>query len=229
MKWVGQHKLPPLETVHDLGVFYRPSNSASVNPSEIKSNSQSEPESGSRDPRLVRLQALEGYIAPLDFDVSSEQPRESWLSKVGQKPLQWVDKRNMKALYKAHAKHNKICDSKYSSISTAMLDSSNKIAEIHCKIEILQRSQGSVIQRSRHYIEELERLEMAKKEEEGKREKAVKEIYGKADKKIEKAYEKEEKVANRIFWIVITKADGRNGKEDSLFAVESGRTAPVHP
>lgn len=54
----------------------------------------------------------------------------------------------------------------------------------------------------------------------------MKEIYGGADKKIEKAYEKEEKIANRILWVVITKADGTPVEEESLFRVGSGTTTP---
>ncbi|PVH74222.1 hypothetical protein DL98DRAFT_658957 [Cadophora sp. DSE1049] len=221
----GQLKLPPLETVHDLGDFYRPSDPASINSDEIETNSQIETVSGVRDPRLLRLQALEGYITPLDFDVSSEPSPEGWLSKMGQKPLLWANQRQAKALEKAHAKHQKKCDSKASAVAAATLDSSNTIAEIDNKIEILHDSQGSFIQGSGHESEELERLEIAKQEEEEKREKKVKEIYGKVDKKIEKAYKKEEKVANRILWIVITNADGPV-EEESLFKVESGTIAP---
>ncbi|KAL5331379.1 hypothetical protein ACEPPN_000909 [Leptodophora sp. 'Broadleaf-Isolate-01'] len=222
----GQLKLPPLETVHDLGVSYRPGDPASINSDEIETNSQIENVSGVRDPRLLRLEALEGYITPLDFDVSPEPQPESWVSKMGQKPLRWANQRQTKALEKAHAKHQKMRESKASAVSAATLDSSNIIAEIDNKIETLHHSQGSFVQGSGHENEELERLEMAKREEEEKREKAVKEIYGGADKKMKNAYKKEEKVANRILWIVITKADGTPVEEESLFKVETGTIVP---
>ncbi|KAH9206324.1 hypothetical protein DL95DRAFT_315802 [Leptodontidium sp. 2 PMI_412] len=117
-------------------------------------------------------------------------------------------------------------ESKASAVSAATLDSSNIIAEIDNKIETLHHSQGSFVQGSGHENEELERLEMAKREEEEKREKAVKEIYGGADKKMKNAYKKEEKVANRILWIVIAKADGTPVEEESLFKVETKTIVP---
>ncbi|KAH6953917.1 hypothetical protein BKA56DRAFT_681693 [Ilyonectria sp. MPI-CAGE-AT-0026] len=156
-------KLPPLETVHDLGVPHSHSAPASINSDEITTNSRIETVSGVKDPRLLRLQALEGYITPLDFDVSEPSP-ESWLSKMGQKPLRWANNRQMKALEKANEKCHKTRDSKASVVSAATLDSGNTIAEIDNKIERLRHSQGSLLQESGHENEELERLETAKRE-----------------------------------------------------------------
>ncbi|KAH6976660.1 hypothetical protein EDB80DRAFT_306082 [Ilyonectria destructans] len=221
----GKLKLPALETLHDLSVPPGHSAPAVNNTDEIEANSRIETVSGVEDLRLLRLQALEGYIAPLDFDVSEPSP-ESWLSKMGQKPLRWANNRQMKALEKANEKCHKTRDSKAAVVSAATLDSGNTIAEIDNKIERLRHSQGSLLQGSGHESEELERLETAKREEEEKRAKTVKEIYGGADKKREKAYKKEEKVANRILWVVITKADGTLVEEESLFRVQSETTTP---
>jgi hypothetical protein len=60
-------------------------------------------------------------------------------------------------------------------------------------------------------------LQLVKREEEEKGKKTIKETYRWVDKKIEKAYKKEEKVANRILWVVIAKADGTSVEEESLF------------
>ncbi|KAH7120424.1 hypothetical protein B0J13DRAFT_532305 [Dactylonectria estremocensis] len=212
-------KLPPLETVHDLGVSHSYSVPASISSNEIKTNSHIKSVSGVKDPHLLRLQALEGYIAPLDFNVTEPSP-ENWLSKMGQKPLRWANHRQIKALEKAHEKSNKTRNSKACAVSAATLDSGNTIAEIDNEIEILHHSQAS-FQGSGHECEELERLGTAKREEEKKNEKRVKEMYGGVDKKIEKAYKKEEKVANRILWVVITKANGTPLEEETLFRVES--------
>jgi hypothetical protein len=212
----GNLKLPPLETVHDLGIYHRHSPLESIQSNEGRAaKGPLEIVSGLKDPRLLRLQALEGYIAPLSFDVPAPPP-ESWMSKMSQKPLRWANERQMKALEKTQAKCHKKRDSKASAVSAATLPSDNAIVEIDRQI--------SFIQGSRHEREELEKLEAAKREEEANREKKVKEVYKGADKKMEKAYKKEEKVANRILWVVITKADSSSVEEESLIRVDSGTT-----
>lgn len=130
----------------------------------------------------------------------------------------------MKALEKTQVKVHKKRDSKASAVSAATLPSDNAIVEIDRQIEMLHYGQESSIHGSRHESEELERLEAAKREEEAIREKKVKEIYKGSDKKMEKVYKKEEKVANRILWIVVTKADSTPVGEESLFRVDSGTT-----
>ncbi|KFY76290.1 hypothetical protein V499_04016 [Pseudogymnoascus sp. VKM F-103] len=220
----GNLKLPPLETVHDLGSHHRHSLPASIQSGE--GQAAKDPLKiglGLEDPRLLRLKALEGYIAPLTFDVPAPPP-ESWMSKMSQKPLRWANERQMKALEKTQAKCHKKRDSKASAVSAATLPSDNAIFEIDRQIEILHNGQESFIQGSRHKSEELEKLEAAKREEEANKEKKVREIYKGSDKKMEKVYKKEEKVANRILWIVVTKADSTPVEEESLFRVDSRTT-----
>lgn len=78
----GNLKLPPLETVHDLGVHHRHSPPASIQSGEGgAAKGPLKIVSGLEDPRLLRLKALEGYIAPLSFDVPTPPP-ESWMSKM---------------------------------------------------------------------------------------------------------------------------------------------------
>lgn len=60
-----------------------------------------------RDPRLIRLKALEGYIAPLEFDVSAYPDKEGRLSKIGQAPLRWMNKKQMKKFHAAKTKSMK--------------------------------------------------------------------------------------------------------------------------
>ena len=220
----GNLKLPPLETVHDLGVYYRHSSSTSIQSGEGRvAEAPSNIVSGLEDPRLLRLKALKGYIVPLSFDVPILPP-ESWMARMSQKPLRWANERQMKALEKTQAKCYKKRDSKASAVSAATLPSDNVIVEIDRQIEMLHNGQGSFIQGSRHEGEELERLEAAKREEEANREKKIREIHKGLDKKMEKVYKKEEKVANRILWIVVTKADSTPVEEESLFRVDSGTT-----
>ncbi|KAH7236589.1 hypothetical protein BKA59DRAFT_460119 [Fusarium tricinctum] len=222
----GKLKLPPLQTIHDLGIPHSYSAPTSISSEGIQTNSRVELVSGVKDPRLLRLQALEGYIAPLNFNVSEPSPPESWLSRMGQKPLHWANNRQMKALEKAHKKWHKSRDSKASATSAPMLNSSNNSTRISTNIEIFHHNQGNSIQGSAHESAQLEELQMVQKEEEEKRKKTIKETYRGVDQKLEKAYKKEEKVANRILWVVIAKADGTPVEEESLFRVGSEMSAP---
>jgi hypothetical protein len=141
----GKLKLPPLETIHDFGIPHSDSTPTSISSEDIQSNGRVELVSGVKDPRLLRLQALEGYIAPLDFNVSEPSSPESWLLRMGQKPLDWANHRQMKALEKAHKKWHKSRDSKASAISASMLNSSTTSTRINTDIEILHHSQGNSV------------------------------------------------------------------------------------
>lgn len=189
----GKLKLPPLEDVNDL-VVYNP---------EIAFQGESGGEKPlEKDPRLLRLQALEGYIAPLDFDVSANPNPEGKLSKMGQAPLRWMNKKQMKKLDDAKAKSLKKREKKSAKVEAEEIKAQNEIAELDRRMEGLQE-------------DEMLQLELEKRHELEKRDAAIADIYKGTDKKMNKVYKKEEKVANRILWIVIHKADGTDG--DSLF------------
>lgn len=205
----GKLKLPPLETLQDLGPY---SPASSVNGSEI----QSTVISGIEDPRLLRLQVLKGYIAPLTFDVQGPAP-ESMFSRYSQAPLRWANKRQSSSLEKAHVKYNKKRDSKASAVEAEMLKAELEIKEIERQIEVLQYDDMSLVGGTGREKDEIEALEIRKAEETEKRDAKVKEIYNGTNKKINKVYKKEEKVANRILWIVIQKMDGSVGDGESLF------------
>lgn len=57
-----------------------------------------------RDPRLMRLKALEGFIAPLEFDDSAYPDKEGRFSKIGQAPLRWMNKNQIKKFHAAKTK-----------------------------------------------------------------------------------------------------------------------------
>jgi hypothetical protein len=60
----GKLQLPPLETVLDLGAYGSASSLNSNNDLSLPAVTALE------DPRLLHLQALEGFIAPLTFEVA---------------------------------------------------------------------------------------------------------------------------------------------------------------
>lgn len=197
----GKLKLPPLEDVQDLGAY---------NPEVAIENGPEGKKPLDKDPRLLRLQALEGYIAPLDFDVSANPTSEGKLSKMGQAPLRWMNKKQMKKLDDAKAKSLKKREKYSSKVEAEEIKAQNEIAELDRRMEGLKEDERLA-------------LEMEKKLKFEKRDAAIADIYKGTDKKMNKMYKKEEKVTNRILWIVITKADGTD--RDSLFRV--GTTATV--
>jgi hypothetical protein len=200
----GKLKLPSLEGAEDLGA-YNPMVAIDNGPDEEKQGKPLE-----KDPRLLRLKALEGYIAPLDFDVADAPTNEGRLSKMGQAPLRWMNKKQMKKLDGAKAKSLKKREKHSAEVEAEEIRAQNEIAELDRRMEGLNEDERS-------------ELEMAKKLELEKRDAAIANIYKGTDKKLNKVYKKEEKVTNRILWIVIHNADGTDG--DSLFRV--GTTATV--
>ena len=199
----GKLKLPPLEDAEDLGA-YNPMVAIENGPDGKKAEKPLE-----KDPRLLRLKALEGYIAPLEFEVDTTPTNEGKLSKMGQAPLRWMNKKQMKKIDDAKAKSLKKREKHASKVEAEEIRAQNEIAELDRRMEGLKED------------ERLE-LEEAKKLELEKRDAAIANIYKGADKKVNKVYKKEEKVANRILWIVIHKADGTDG--DSLFRVGTTTT-----
>lgn len=197
----GKLMLPPLEDIQDLGVY---------NPDVAVENESSGENSLEKDPRLLRLKALEGYIAPLDFEVAAHPTSEGKLSKMGQAPLRWMNRKQMKKLDDAKAKTMKKREKRSAEVEAEEIKAQNEIAELDRRMEGLKE-------------DERYELEQAKQSELEKREAAIANIHKGTDKKMNKVYKKEEKVTNRILWIVIHKADGTDG--DSLFRVGTTTTA----
>jgi hypothetical protein len=193
-------KLPPLEDVQDLGVY---------NPVVVDEKWPDRDKPFEEDPRLLRLRALEGYIAPLDFDVAADPISEGKLRKIGQAPLRWMNKKQMKKLDDAKMKSIKKREKHSAKVEAEQIKAQNEIRELDRRMEGLTED------------ERLE-LEMEKKLELEKRDAAIAEIYKGTDKKMNKAFKKEEKVANRILWIVINKADGSDG--DGVFRSDKTTT-----
>lgn len=198
----GKLGLPPLETVFDLETY---SPAPSANGIDNKSAAAISP---LKDPRLLRLQALEGYIAPLTFEVP-EPPPESAFSKYTQAPLRWVNKKQSNHLVKAEAKYHKRRESKAEAVAAETSKFDVEINDIDRQIEMLQLESVGCIEGVWGKQDEIEALNMRKQEEMDKRDVKVKEMYKDIDKKMSKVYKKEEKITNRILWIVIDKLDGR--------------------
>ncbi len=214
----GKLKLPPLNDLNDLNTY----TDVSAGQNSIDGNNQVQPD----DPRMRRLRALEGYISPCSFDVPAAPIPDGWLNKIGTAPLRWVNNRRAKEMDKARGKSLEKrlgkapeVESEMDAAQREMDEIERKMIEIHQSAEHALSGTGAQVDSAEYSsIEtwaesELKKLESAKAMELERRDKAIAEIYKSGDKKLEKISKKEQKVANRILWIVIMRADGSAGDE----------------
>ncbi|KAG4437204.1 hypothetical protein IFR05_007323 [Cadophora sp. M221] len=209
----GKLILPPLEELSDL----TPETGAVI----VRDPNVAAPPSTVEDPRVRRTRALEGYIAPLDFEASA-LPKGKY-DKYGGAPLRWLNKRQDTKLAKAATKSSEKRLSKAPEAEAEMEKSELAIQDIeHKMIEVHQASEAELAATpdDRYRIEarseqEIAMLEAAREVEIERRNKALALIYKKGDKKLNKLAKNEEKVANRILWVVITKIDG-NGDDEQM-------------
>ncbi|KAL5323022.1 hypothetical protein ACEPPN_007549 [Leptodophora sp. 'Broadleaf-Isolate-01'] len=209
----GKLILPPLEELSDL----TPETGAVI----VRDPNVAAPPSTVEDPRVRRTRALEGYIAPLEFEAPA-LPKGKY-DKYGGAPLRWLNKRQDAKLAKAATKSSEKRLSKAPEAEAEMEKSELAIQDIeHKMIEVHQASEAELAATpdERYRIEarseqEIAMLEAAREVEIERRNKALAMIYKKGDKKLNKLAKNEEKVANRILWIVITKIDG-NGDDEQM-------------
>lgn len=221
----GKLKLPPLNGLDDLAAY----NDVSA----IQCCIGTKATSTVKDPRMLRLQVLENHISPLTFDVADPGP-ESKLHKFGHTPLRWLNGKQLKKFDDAKAKSMKKREKKAAEVQEAEIKANNQISAIQSKMQMVKKdlegdhvvsneynaSHGTIIEVERE--NQLHELEDARKSEMQRRDTAIANLYKDADRKMNKVYKKEEKVANRILWIVITKADDIEG--DSFFRTETVET-----
>ena len=207
----GKLLLPPLEELSDL----TPETGAVI----VRDPSVAAPTPSVEDPRVRRTRALEGYIAPLEFEAAA-LPKGAY-DKYGGAPLRWLNKRQDTKLNKAATKSSEKRLSKAPEAEAEMEKSDQAIQDIENKmIEVHHQSEAELAATpdDRYRIEarseqEIAILEQAREVEIERRNKALALIYKKGDKKLNKLAKNEEKVANRILWVVITKINGNADDE----------------
>jgi hypothetical protein len=180
------------------------------------------------DPRVRRLKALEGSIAPLEFE-KEPAPTRGPMDKYGGAPLRWLNKKQDAKLLKAatksaehRRKHTDVVEEEFLNCEMEIRGIEERMTEI--RVSAKQELEGETRQEGRDEVEarvasELAELEERRTELEMGRDERVREVYKKGDKKLNKLAKKEEKIANRILWVVITRMDGSVG--DDLVDVES--------
>ena len=218
----GKLKLPPLNDLDDVAAY----NDLSA----MRCSIDTKATSTVKDPRLLRLQVPENHISPLTFDVADPGP-ESKLHKFGHAPLRWLNGKQLKKFDDTKAKSMKKREKKAAEVQEEEIKANNEILAIESKMQMVKKdlegdhvvtneynaSHGAIIEVDQE--NQLHELENARKSEMQRRDTAIANLYKDADKKMNKVYKKEEKVANRILWIVVTKADGTEG--DSLSRTET--------
>lgn len=205
--------LPPLENVDD------------------GSNDESE------DPIMRRIRALGDRVAPLTFsDLPPPESLDNWWKRMGSKEAQKKDAKMHKKLMKERAKGAEKFNEK---MQDAQKEARNYDDEL-LKFEKDRRKETTKAEKKlsgkkgkdpkkRAEIEyelEKETRKLDREEEKvlRKRDKKVGEKSQDAQQELQKSEEKEHKVAQKIYWIVIDKADALDeevGVEDDVESLDS--------
>ncbi|KAN0101480.1 hypothetical protein V8E51_011990 [Hyaloscypha variabilis] len=214
-KGKGKLVLPPMEELKDLTpptetalTIYQSESAGADKDGKIAVEVE--------DPRMRRLKALEGLIAPLEFETETA-PTRGPMDKYGGAPLRWLNKKQDSKLQKAatrsvehRRKHSGIVGEEFRDTEMELYGIEERMREIRVYAE--KELDGENDTGRRYEVEarmesELAELEGRREELEKGRDDRVKEVYKKGDKKLEKLAKKEEKIANRILWVVVTKMD----------------------
>jgi hypothetical protein len=214
----GKLALPPLGVLDNL----TPS-AAIISYQDYNSGPSGEGKVGVEveDPRMRRLRALEGFIAPLEFE-KDPAPTRGAMDKYGGAPLRWLNKKQDTEFQKAASKSVEHRRKHSSAVEGEFRNSEAEIEVIEQRMREItvgaEKGLEGMGEDRRYEVEarmeiELEELEGRKERVERERDERVREVYKKGDKKLEKLAGKEEKIANRILWIVVMKMGGNVGDE----------------
>ena len=225
-KGKGKLLLPPMEELKDLTPT--PQNAVILFQSEnVGEKTDDKVTVEVEDPRMRRLKALEGLIAPLEFEKEAA-PTRGAMDKYGGAPLRWLNKKQDTNLQKAANKsmehrrtHSGLVEDEFRDTEMQIFGIEERMREIRVSGE--KELDGESEVGKRYEVEsrmesELAELEGRREELERGRDDRVKEVYKKGDKKLEKLAKKEEKIANRILWIVVARMD--DGVATELVDVE---------
>lgn len=209
-------RLPPLETADDLD-----RDTSSIDGDPISGKAEQRAKRPLDDPRVRRVNALKGYVAPLDFDVPAVVPPDTLLAKMSawqaQKAATKNDGKEAKCRAKSQAKQSG--GGELPGKDERRLD--RKLAKLE---KTLDREGGKHKERDvrkaqREYEREERKMEKKLERRSGKPEKEKGKGKGKAD-------DREEKQANKVRWVVITQWEGNeegghSSDHDSLDAERS--------
>lgn len=189
----GKLKLPPL--IEETDEIYYTTAAAAY------ASSESHPVI-TEDPRMRRLRALDGHVAPLSLEADGEIIPEQWLKKFSTAPTRWMNSRDIKKMNKARAKWLAQHDGKAAELGGELAKVNEEITTLSLKAEVRTASD------SQNAVESELSAKLAK------RDAIIGQILQAGDKKMKKSDKREAKVVNRILWIVVTNKD--KGTEGSV-------------
>ncbi|EKG13895.1 hypothetical protein MPH_08894 [Macrophomina phaseolina MS6] len=208
--------LPPLDDVNDLEFGLTHTNSSGRNtPSALD---QAVPE----DPRMRRLRALEGHVAPVTFDVPQEPLPEGALKRYATAPTRWMNSRNVRGLIKAREKGLKQQRDKAAELDEELAAANREIEELERLAVAQETVEDQYLANQARSVgggqpaghQRMASQDLAASIE--RRAQIIEEIKKAGEKKMKKSDKKEERVANRVLWIVITRSDGAPLGEDDV-------------
>ncbi|KAN0117368.1 hypothetical protein V8E51_003345 [Hyaloscypha variabilis] len=191
----------------------------------------------SEDPRLRRIRALGDRVAPLKFDgLPDPEELDNWWKRMGSKSAQKKDAKMQKKLMKGRAEGAEKFDEKTSEaekearkydkeLMKVERERQKEVAKAEKKLSG-KKGQDPEKRAEIEYELEKETRKLDKERNKVLREKAKKvgEKSQDADKELQKSEKKEHKVAQKIYWIVIDKAellDDEVGVEDDVESLDS--------
>jgi hypothetical protein len=212
-------RLLPLETSEDLDELV----SSPMAGREGGMRTAQETANSSEDPRIRRLNALNGYVAPLDFDVPAVVAPDNLINKMAawqaQKTAEKHEKKDLKRREKAEAKSRHPKDT----VTKGERRLERKIASVE---KSLEKHEGNP---------DAKKVRRAQERCEREQRKVERKI-GRKEEKSGKDERREEKKANKIRWIVITQwggeaegdvdsdgEDGETGSDDSFSNLRGSR------
>ena len=189
-------RLPPLETDDNLD-----RDTPSTDGDRLNGKAKQIAMRPMDDPRVRRVNALKGYVAPLDFDVPAVVPPDTLLAKMSAWQAQKAATKNDEKEAKRRAK----AQAKQSGSGEPRGKDERKLDRKLAKLEKTLDKEGG-----KHKEKNVRKAQREYEREERKVEKKLERRAGKPDngKGKNRVDDREEKQANKVRWVVITQWEG---------------------
>lgn len=172
------------------------------------------------DQRMRRLQALDGHVMPLSFDVPDSVAPDSFFDKMGARQAAHLSQRQEKKINKDQKEAHKKMSEKTREAEKEQRKGDKEVAKKQRKADKeLEKLNRKIVKETsprkrekavEKYEKEQEKLLKEVQKEASKRDKGVASKQAEARKEIGKVEKKESKTANKIRWLVIAKWEGED-------------------
>ena len=177
------------------------------------------------DSRMRRMRALQGYVAPLDFNVPAVVEPDNMLKRMGNAQAQRMAKKQQEKEVKEREKAVKEHKKKTKEGGKDINKAREKVEEVEEKLQKekdkmdrkLSKKAGDAKEQEKirkDFEKEERKLEKDLAKEQSKYEKEVAKQGKEGEKREKKPQDKEEKATQKIRWVVITQWDGDEDEDD---------------